>query len=592
MGRPDAAVLSLAESVADGSPVDWAAAETAAQPGQQAIVRQLHVLAELAMVHRSLPATPGPGRPRGSSAGLTAIPAIGGWAHLALLEPLGGGTFGKVYRAWDRNLERDVALKLLHDVHAPNETPSLSRDTLEAAADPHVAAILREARLLARVQHANVVQVYGVAVHGGRVGLWMELIRGETLEQLLIRNGTFNAREAALIGIDLCRALAAIHGAGLIHRDVKAQNVMRENAGRIVLMDLGTGRPSGPRALSDFAGTPLYLAPEIFTGAPASQRTDVYSLGVLLYHLVTGKFPVSATSVEELEHRHTSGAGVRLRDARADLPTAFVSVIEQALASHELRYPSAGALEAALVTTLEDKGIAAFQDPPAAPVRRAWHRWRTGAAAAAVVGTLALGGFIWSSFRDRWLSAPGPVHSIAVLPLTNLSNDPAQEYFADGMTEELIATLGRLNGVTVISRTTVMRFKRSAPPLPEIARTLGVDAILEGSVLTLAGGDSDGDGGRRIRINARLIHARTETHLWSRTFERSGDDVLALQSDVARAVAEGIQAQLGRTPVVAASRPQNFEVFDLYLRGRVLLEHADRRGSEAQRPVLPGSHQP
>jgi TolB-like protein/Tfp pilus assembly protein PilF len=565
VARPD--LLSLAESVADGSPVDWAAAETAAQPGEQAVVRQLRVLAELATLHRSLPATPGPDWPRGSAAESTTIQAIGGWAHLALIEPLGRGTFGEVYRAWDRHLERDVALKLLHGVPAPQEAPSLSSDTVQAAADPHVAAILREARLLARVRHANVVHVYGVDVHEGRVGLWMELIRGETLEQLLVRSGTFNAREAALIGIDLCRALAAIHGAGLIHRDVKAQNVMREKGGRIVLMDLGTGRPSGPRAFSDFAGTPLYLAPEIFSGAPASQRTDVYSLGVLLYHLVTGKFPVSATSVAELEHRHTAGAGVRLRDARADLPTAFVSVIDRALASAELRYPSAGALEAALVKTLEDTGIAALQDAPAAPARQPRLRWRTGAAAAAVVGILALGGFIWPSLRDRWLAAPGPVDSIAVLPLTNLSNDPAQEYFADGMTEELIATLARLNGVTVISRTSVMRFKRSAPPLPEIARTLGVDAILEGSVLTLPGGDSDGDSGRRIRISARLIHAATGTNLWSRTFERRVGDVLALQSDVARAVAEGIQARLGRSPV-AASRPQDFEVFDLYLRGR------------------------
>jgi TolB-like protein/Flp pilus assembly protein TadD len=327
-------------------------------------------------------------------------------------------------------------------------------------------------------------------------------------------------------------------------------------------MDLGTGRPSSPRALSDFAGTPLYLAPEIFTGAPASQRTDVYSLGVLLYHLVTGKFPLSATSVDELEQRHAAGAGVRLRDARADLPTAFVSVIDRALASDEFRYPTAGALEAALVTTLEEKSIAAV------PARQGWLRWRTVAAAAAVVGILAIAGFSWPSLRDRWLAAVGPVDSIAVMPLTNLSNDPAQEYFADGMTEELIATLGRrLNGVTVISRTSVMRFKRSAPPLTEIAKTLGVDAILEGSVLTLAGGGSHGDGGRRIRISARLIHAGTGTNLWNRTFERSGGDVFALQSDVARAVAESVQARLGRMSVAAAS-PQDFEVFDLYLRGR------------------------
>src|SRR5439155_23094485 len=158
----------------------------------------------------------------------------------------------------------------------------------------------------------------------------MELIRGETLEQLLQKRGPFSAREAALVGIDLCRALAAIHAAGLIHRDVKAQNVMREAGGRIVLMDLGTGREidrTGRRALSDLAGTPLYLAPEIFDGAPASERSDLYSLGVLLYHLVTGSFPARATTIDELRDAHATGTCVRLRDARADLPTAFVQVV-------------------------------------------------------------------------------------------------------------------------------------------------------------------------------------------------------------------------------------------------------------------------
>src|SRR5207248_1895533 len=172
-----------------------------------------------------------------------------------------------------------------------------------------------EGRLLARIRHQNVITVHGVAVHEQRVGLWMELVRGETLEQLLAKQGPMSAREAALIGIDLCRALAAIHAAGLIHRDIKAQNVMREDGGRIVLMDLGTGRKmdaSRRQGLTDLAGTPLYLAPELFEGAAASERTDLYSLGVLLYHLVTGTFPVKATVLDELIERHANGAGVRL----------------------------------------------------------------------------------------------------------------------------------------------------------------------------------------------------------------------------------------------------------------------------------------
>src|SRR5262249_19921060 len=186
---------------------------------------------------------------------------------------------------------------------------------------------------LARVSHPNVIAVHGVNVHESRVGLWMELVRGVTLEQHLVASGPFSAREAAAIGIDLCRALAAIHAAGLIHRDVKAQNVMRADGGRLGLIGLGTRRDLSHtvgRGTLELAGTPLYLAPEIFVGSSASSRTDLYSLGVLLYHLVTGSFPVRAATVEDMQRAHASGEFTRLRDARANLPTAFVRVVERA----------------------------------------------------------------------------------------------------------------------------------------------------------------------------------------------------------------------------------------------------------------------
>src|SRR4029077_12476711 len=222
-----------------------------------------------------------------------------------------------------------------------------------------------------------------------RVGLWMELVRGATLEQQLTAHGAFSAREAALVGIDLCRALAAIHAAGLIHRDVKAQNVMREDGGRIVLMDLGTGREADAvgvhRAVPDLAGTPLYLAPEIFTGAAASERTDLYSLGVLLYHLVTCSFPVRATRIEELQDGHRRGRGVRLRDARADLPTAFVQVVDRATAGDSSkRYESAGALEADLAHALDESSADAV-----APARARFFPPAMTGATTLVIGAVA-----------------------------------------------------------------------------------------------------------------------------------------------------------------------------------------------------------
>src|SRR6185436_15157618 len=473
-------LLPLAESVADGTAIDWDEAATQVAPEDRAFVRQLGVLAKLTQIHGTLSEGPGPAVvPVGAGASRT-TPAVGTWAHLTLLERLGGGAYGEVYRAWDRQLQREVALKLLRGVQGVEDDPETSR-------------ITREGRLLARVRHPNVISVHGVDVHEGRVGLWMELLRGQTLEQILTTRGAFSAREAALVGIDLCRALAALHTAGLLHRDVKAENIIREDGGRIVLMDLGTGREidtSGRRGLPDFAGTPLYIAPELFDGTPASEATDVYSLGILLYHLVTGSFPVWAQTVDELRQKHRTVPAIRLRDARADLPTVFVAVIDRAIAKNPVeRYTTAGALEADLLRSIDDETLPV----PVPTTKTTTTRWRPGrsrlavAMAAIVAAVVVAGGLIdWLVLRNRGASpvtATTPIRSIAVLPLANVSGDSSQEYFADGMTDELIATLGQLPGVNVISRTSAMQFKGTSKPVREIAQALNVDAVLEGTVL-------------------------------------------------------------------------------------------------------------
>jgi TolB-like protein/tetratricopeptide (TPR) repeat protein len=559
-----AALLPLAESIADGAQVDWDAVEAHASRDEQAVIRQLRILSSLAVLHRSLPAETQDDRSSSNAPRNGAAPAIGKWAHLALIERLGGGTFGDVYRAWDGELEREVALKLLR---ADEEI-----DDLRAS------RIATEGRLLARVHHHNVVTVYGVAAHEKRVGLWMELVRGVTLEQQLGRHGTFSAREAALVGVDLCGALAAIHAAGLIHRDVKAQNVMREAGGRIVLMDLGTGREADVggvrRAVPDFAGTPLYLAPEIFTGAAASERTDLYSLGVLLYHLVTGSFPVRATTIDGLQAGHRQG-GTRLRDARADLPAAFVKVVDRAIASDpSKRYESAGALEADLADALDDTTptAAAAAAPVPAPILP-WLTWPRSGILAAVAVIVAIAVVGWPALRGRTTTpvaiAPGTIHSIAVLPLVNLSGDPAQEYFADGMTDELIGKLGQIGDLNVISRTSAMQFKGSTKPLPEIARALNVDAVLEGSVRFVDGGAPGNGARRRVRVNARLIYAGTDTQLWDRAFESAASDPMALQDDLVRAITAGIDRRLAPSHSGGqAVTEQDADAFELYLKGR------------------------
>jgi hypothetical protein len=183
----------------------------------------------------------------------------------------------------------------------------------------------------------------------------MDLIRGQTLHELVARSGPLGAREASLVGVDLCRALAAIHGAGLVHGDLKAHNVMREEGGRIVLMDFGAGKDVSSREhrAHDFAGTPVYVAPEVFEGRQRTPASDIYSLGVLLFYLVTGRYPIEGRTLSQVEAQHRHGTQRRLRDVRPDLPQGFVGVVERALAREpEGRHQSAGELETALLQTL------------------------------------------------------------------------------------------------------------------------------------------------------------------------------------------------------------------------------------------------
>jgi len=296
--------------------------------------------------------------------------SVGTWGSLKLIQRVGQGSFGEVYRAFDTTLEREVALKLL--------LPSGQDKASEAK------ALLREARALARVRHPNVVPVYGVDSHDGRVGFWSDFVHGKTLSALLAAEGPFGAREAALIGIDLCKAVGAVHAAGLFHRDIKAGNVMREAGGRILLMDFGLTHDHDATQL--LSGTPIYMAPELLAGAPASIATDIYSLGVLLFHLLTSKYPVDGSSIREIKSAHESGARQTLLDVRPDLPEQLAHVVEIAAnPDPSKRYRSTGQMIAAL-TEAAGLGPATVEGKEQPRARR--FRWWILAAVAAVAAIL------------------------------------------------------------------------------------------------------------------------------------------------------------------------------------------------------------
>lgn len=354
----DARLLDVAASVAEGASVDWAD-RAADAPELTGALSELQALARMGELLRAeAPAPP------------ASAPAFR-WGELEAIERLGAGVGGEVWRAWDPTLEREVALKLAPAGAAPSRP-------------------IEEARRLARLRHPNVVAVLGVDVLDGRAGLWMERLEGHTLEQRLAEQGTFGAHEATGIGLELCRALAAVHAAGLVHGDVSPRNVMRERGGRIVLMDLGSASGSGDDRAAFVTGTPLVTAPEVLDGAPPSVASDLYALGSLLFRLVTGRYPVEATTLAALREAHAGGQRARLRLLRPDLPGPFVQVVEQAIATDPAaRHADSAAFEQALAASLGPEAQArhAMQ---VRDVRRAWGRQLAPAALLSAAALLAL----------------------------------------------------------------------------------------------------------------------------------------------------------------------------------------------------------
>jgi eukaryotic-like serine/threonine-protein kinase len=301
------------------------------------------------------------------------------WGSFALLARVGFGGFGEVYRAWDPHLQREVALKLL--------LPGV------ATGEAEYEAMLREARALASVRHPNIVPVYGIDRHDGRVGFWTDFVRGKTLSVLVGEQGTFGAREAALIGLDVSRALSAVHRAAMLHRDIKAENVMREEGGRILLMDFGLSALE--QRQTNIAGTPNYMAPELFEGSRATVSTDIYAMGVLLYFLVSGDYPARLGGLTTKEALDSFPARRPLMDLRPDLPESLLRTVSTAMEMDPAkRFTSAGQLASALAESLGTHAPAEVLAAPEPRPDKKNHRiWIYGGVALALLASyLALPG--------------------------------------------------------------------------------------------------------------------------------------------------------------------------------------------------------
>ncbi len=464
--------------------------------------------------------------------------------HYRIVEQIGAGGMGVVYRAHDERLERDVALKVL-------PSGALSDEAARKR-------FRKEALALSRLNHPNIATVYDFDTQEGVDFLVLEYIPGTTLSEKL-SGGGLPEKEVLRLGVQLAQGLEAAHREGVVHRDLKPGNLRVTPDGRLKILDFGLAtlrHPAGQEAstvslaqTAKVAGTLPYMAPEQLRGEPVDARSDLYAAGAVLYEMAAGRRAFADSHGAELVAAILQRTPAPPATVNRTITPALENIILKALDKDaERRYQSAREL----AVDLERLSVptTALQARKARPRRWPW----AAAAAVAVLAALVLG----LDLRGR---RPGRVESLAVLPLKNLTGDPAQEYFVDGMTEALITDLAQIRALRVISQTSIMQYKDAKKPLPEIARALNVEAIVEGSVLR---------AGSRVRITAQLIEARSDRHLWANSYERDLGDVLALQREVARAIAGEIRIQV--TPQeqarLASGRAVHPKAYETYLQGR------------------------
>jgi serine/threonine protein kinase/tetratricopeptide (TPR) repeat protein len=440
--------------------------------------------------------------------------------------PLGSGAMGEVYRGRDTRLDREVAVKVLS---APAFQAAEAR-----------ARFRREALALSRLNHPNIEIVYDFGSEGGTDYLVLELVPGETLATRLER-GRIPEREAAELGAQMAEALEEAHLRGVMHRDLKPGNVIVTPKGRVKVLDFGLAKLAQPAGdvtqtmglteAGSTAGTLAYMAPEQLLGDSLDSRADLYALGVVLYEMLAGvrpfRAPIATALANEILHARVAPVRSLVPSLSARAEAVVMRAIERDPAR---RYQTAGEMLGELrrlATPGPEDSSEIRPGSPAALARR--------------------------------------ITSIVVLPLENLSGDAEQEFFADGMTEELIASLAQVRALRIISRTSAMRYKGQRKSMAEIARELNVDAVVEGSVRR---------AGERVKITAQLIDASTDHHLWARSYERDLKDVLALQGEVAQAICDEIKVSV--TPQeesrLREARAVDPEAYEAMLKGRHLIE--------------------
>jgi non-specific serine/threonine protein kinase len=432
---------------------------------------------------------------------------------------LGRGGMGEVYRAEDLKLGVPVALKFL--------PPARSRDTR------WLQHLFEEVRVAREIGHPNVCRVYDVGDIDGEHFISMEYVDGEDLAALLLRIGRLPEAKALEIARQLCEGLAAIHDKNVLHRDLKPSNIMLDASGNVRITDFGIAASLDRLDEKDIrAGSPAYMAPEQFAGGEISTRTDIYCLGLVLYELFTGTTVVVASSVTEIERLHEAGGPALEADLLSGAGTDVGRVILDCLHRDPQQRP-----------------------PSVAAVAEALRAGGAGPEASAEAAAAAL-------------PPPGP--SIAVLPFADMSPAKDQDYFCEGMAEEIINSLSGIQGLHVASRTSAFQFKDAAADIRRIGEQLTVGTVLEGSVRK---------AGDQLRVTAQLINVSDGYHLWSQRYDRQMKDVFAIQDEIAHNIANALEVTLSPREQHAVPRAPTADVraYDLYLRGRQFANRFGKR---------------
>ena len=477
-------------------------------------------------------------------------------SHYKISSKIGAGGMGEVYLAEDTKLDRKVALKFLPS-HLCQDEDCRKR-------------FKREAQAAAKLNHPNIVTIHEVSEHQGRPFFAMEHVTGQSLKDV-IKGKDLSLDRIVDLAIQICEGLSKAHQSDIVHRDVKPSNVVIDSEGRPKLLDFGLAAIKGTEQLTKTGstlGTVGYMSPEQIQGEDVDHRSDLFSLGVMLYEMTTGHAPfkgeTEATTLNSVLNDSPEPLSRFKSGVSDDLQRIVSKLLEK---DPSLRYQSA----AGVISDLKRLTVGIGSAPEKS--RKDW--WNRFVVPAAVLVLIVMVGFWYWQFQPD--TDGDGVKSVVVLPFENLGAEE-DEYFADGMTDEITARLAGFGGLRVISRTSAVHYKGSGKPLKVIAKELKVDYVLEGTIRWDKSGDTD-----RVRIIPQLIRASDDSHVWANTFERALTQVFAVQADIATRIAEALDVTLleSEKQLVAARPTANLEAYDYYLRGK---EYWDR-GKDSDRSI-------